>query len=165
MSITFSNKPGRLPRQKGKKEMKNFEKFESELKKYEYNFGVSKEGKPIPCAKNNRCNNADCCQNCIFGTNPNLTCFQYKMDWLYCEYDEPQPKLTKAEDEFLRAIEDKDSEIARNGDGKLYLFIGGSAIELQNKLFPFITWEGGKVWSIEELKGLEVEDSPHCFSF
>ena len=81
--------------------MKNFNKYESELKKYEYNFGVSKEGKPIPCTKNNRCNNADCCQNCIFGANPHLTCFQDKMDWLYFEY-EPQLKLTKEESTFLR---------------------------------------------------------------
>lgn len=106
-----------------------------------------------------------CCQffhgNCV----PNM------FEWLFEEYQEPAPKLTKAEKGFCEVI--KDGYIARDKNGDLYLYnnppyvaesewrsVGyGRYARLCSKFFSFITWESNKAWSIEDLLKLEVEDN------
>ena len=133
--------------------MTNFEKYKDEI---------------LPLAKNNqgfafRMNKiTDCklsgCKNCIFTG----TCIANRIKWLYEEYQEPAPKLTKAEKGFCEII--KDGYIARDKNGDLYLYNNppyvtetnwrtdyGYYMKLCSNFFPFITWESGKAWSINEL--------------
>lgn len=104
------------------------------------------------------------CENCIFTGS----CIANRIKWLYEEYQEPTPKLTKAEKGFCEII--KDGYIARDKNGDLYLYNNppyvtetdwrecGHCTRLCTKFFPFITWESGKAWSIEDLLKLEVVD-------
>lgn len=139
--------------------MTNFEKYKDEI---------------LLLAKNNRgfafhMNKiTDCklsgCKNCIFTG----TCIANRIKWLYEEYQEPAPKLTKAEKGFCEVV--KDGYIARDKNGDLYLYNNppyvtetdwrecGHCTRLCSKFFPFITWESNKAWSIEDLLKLEVEE-------
>lgn len=140
--------------------MTNFEKYKDEI---------------LPLAKNNRgfafhMNKiTDCklsgCKNCIFTG----ACITNRIKWLYEEYQEPTPKLTKAEKGFCEII--KDGYIARDKNGDLYLYNNppyvtetdwranyGHCTRLCSKFFPFITWESNRYWSIEDLFKLEVEE-------
>lgn len=139
--------------------MTNFEKYKDEI---------------LLLAKNNRgfafhMNKiTDCklsgCKNCIFTG----ACIANRIKWLYEEYQEPAPKLTKAEKGFCEILDD--GYIARDKNGDLYLYNNppyvtetdwreyGHCTRLCSKFFPFITWESGKVWGINELLALEVEE-------
>lgn len=140
--------------------MTNFEKYKDEI---------------LLLAKNNRgfafhMNKiTDCklsgCKNCIFTG----TCIANRIKWLYEEYQEPAPKLTKAEKGFCEVV--KDGYIARDKNGDLYLYNNppyvtetdwranyGHCTRLCSKFFPFITWESNRNWSIEDLLKLEVEE-------
>lgn len=140
--------------------MTNFEKYKDEI---------------LLLAKNNRgfafhMNKiTDCkfsgCKNCIFTG----ACIANRIKWLYEEYQEPAPKLTKAEKGFCEILDD--GYIARDKNGELYLYNNpphvtetdwradyGHCMRLCTKFFPFITWESGKVWGINELLALEVEE-------
>lgn len=140
--------------------MTNFEKYKDEI---------------LPLAKNNRgfafyMNKiTDCklsgCKNCIFTG----ACIANRIKWLYEEYQEPAPKLTKAEKGFCEVV--KDGYIARDKNGDLYLYNNppyvtetdwranyGHCTRLCSNFFPFITWESNRYWSIEDLFKLEVEE-------
>lgn len=139
--------------------MTNFEKYKDEI---------------LPLAKNNRgfafhMNKiTDCklsgCKNCIFTG----ACIANRIKWLYEEYQEPTPKLTKAEKGFCEILDD--GYIARDKNGELYLYNNppyatetdwrecGHCTRLCSKFFPFITWESNRYWSIEDLFKLEVEE-------
>ena len=139
--------------------MTNFEKYKDEI---------------LLLAKNNRgfafhMNKiTDCklsgCKNCIFTG----ACIANRIKWLYEEYQEPAPKLTKTEKGFCEII--KDGYIARDKNGDLYLYNNppyvtetdwrecGHCTKLCSNFFPFITWESGKAWNINELLALEVEE-------
>ena len=140
--------------------MTNFEKYKDEI---------------LLLAKNNRgfafhMNKiTDCklsgCKNCIFTG----ACIANRIKWLYEEYQEPTPKLTKAEKGFCEILDD--GYIARDKNGELYLYNNppyvtetdwranyGHCTRLCSKFFPFITWESDKAWGINELLALEVEE-------
>ncbi len=140
--------------------MTNFEKYKDEI---------------LPLAKNNRAfafhinKITDCqlsgCKNCIFTG----ACIANRIKWLYEEYQEPAPKLTKAEKGFCEILDD--GYIARDKNGDLYLYNNpphvtetdwradyGHCTRLCTKFFPFITWESNRNWSIEDLLKLEVEE-------
>ena len=140
--------------------MTNFEKYKDEI---------------LLLAKNNRgfafhMNKiTDCklsgCKNCIFTG----ACIANRIKWLYEEYQEPTPKLTKAEKGFCEILDD--GYIARDKNGELHLYNNppyvtetdwranyGHCTRLCSKFFPFITWESGKAWGINELLALEVEE-------
>lgn len=71
-------------------EMKNFEKYEEEIKKYKYNFKVYKN-EVLEC---------DCdCNTCDFYKETESCCI-YLVEWLYEEYN-PKAKLTIKEIEEL----------------------------------------------------------------
>ena len=90
--------------------------------------------------------------------------------WLFEEYQEPSPKLTKKERVFCETIKGEISAyIARDKDRTLCIYDGypyqdisnwitNRWIEIDTNLFQFITWESGKAWSIEDLLKLEVVD-------
>lgn len=138
--------------------MTNFEKYKDEI---------------LPLAKNNRgfafhMNKiTDCklsgCKNCIFTG----TCIANRIKWLYEEYQEPAPKLTKKERVFCEIV--RHGYIARDKDGSLCVYDSFPAqrtlnwfedrwVNIDSDTFQFITWESGKAWSIESLLKLEVCD-------
>lgn len=110
------------------------------------------------------------CERCKFSSrfNGNGRCEVNLVRWLFSEYQEPAPKLTKAEKGFCEILDD--GYIARDKNGELYLYNNppyvtetdwrecGHCTKLCSNFFPFITWESGKAWRMEELLKLEVED-------
>ena len=133
--------------------MKNWEKYKETLMHTGTMFGVEDDsGEPYYCDDIN-------CGACIFDKN-NLwhdkrLCGYSRMDWLYSDYEEPKPKLTKEEKAFVDAIVRPDYDIRRN-EYDLYLSGYTMSISLKPKMFSFI--DSSRSWSIEELKQLEVEE-------
>ena len=146
--------------------MTNFEKWKDEisilLRRYEKVAVVNNE----PCS----CYKADC-HSCDMNT-PSISCQVSLLKWLYSEYKEPAPKLTKREYGFLLFVEN--GYIARDSDNDLFWYEnkpsrhidewridGGSATSFNRKiytLFPFIKWEDEEPWKVEDLLKLEVEE-------
>lgn len=138
--------------------MTNFEKYKDEI---------------LILAKNNRgfafrmnkitaCKLSGC-ENCIFTGS----CIANRIKWLYEEYQEPALKLTKKERIFCEIV--RHGYIARDKDGSLCVYDSFPVqrilnwfedlwIKIDPDTFRFITWESGKVWSIESLLKLEVEE-------
>lgn len=145
--------------------MKNWERYETKIKEIGLaHFAVKESGEAVECANIT-------CGECKFWARGK--CWPEMTEWLYEDCEESKLKLTKEENAFLRALEFKDSHIARNESGRLFFFSakprrGGSqwlpiseysaVIGIRDELFPFITWKSGKAWSIDELEKLEVED-------
>ena len=134
--------------------MKNWEKYESELKEIGTTFGVSRHSGILY-----ECEVDIACYSCIFANEHSgkRACSIRRMEWLYSDYKEPQPKLTKEERAIIDAFDYTDYCIRRNVAGELWLYAEASQLALKKELFPFITWESNKAWSIAELKELEVE--------
>lgn len=143
--------------------MTNFEKYKDEI------LGISRTQ---AIAINKRRNAPEkcsysVCSECLLheGTYCNQKAI---FQWLYSEYQEPAPKLTKAEKGFCEILDG--GYIARDKNGDLYLYNNppyvtetdwreyGHCTRLCTKFFPFITWGSGKVWGINELLALEVEE-------
>lgn len=142
--------------------MTNFEKYKDEI------LGISRTQ---AIAINKRRNAPEkcsysVCSECLLheGTYCNQRAI---FQWLYSEYQEPAPKLTKAEKGFCEVI--KDGYIARDKNGNLFIYndlprrgelvwLGSTWRKLDCSLYSFITWGSGKAWSIEELLKLEVAD-------
>ena len=112
------------------------------------------------------------CERCKFSSrfNGNGRCEVNLIRWLFSEYQEPAPKLTKAERGFCETV--KRGYIARHRNGIVtyytnlaykvpsdgYWWSEDESIELKTKSFSFIHWKDSKAWSIEELLKLEVEE-------
>lgn len=140
--------------------MTNFEKYKDEiLILAKNNWGFAFRMNKITACK------LSGCENCIFTGS----CITNRIKWLYEEYQEPAPKLTKAEKGFCEILDD--GYIARDKSGNLYIYDNspsqrkndwginhGYCTKLCSNFFPFITWESGKVWGINELLALEVEE-------
>lgn len=142
--------------------MTNFEKYKDEI------LGISRTQ---AIAINKRRNAPEkcsysVCSECLLheGTYCNQKAI---FQWLYSEYQEPTPKLTKKERIFCEIV--RHGYIARDKDKRLYLYgcqpslrssewAGERWIDLDRNSFPFITWESNKDWSIEDLLKLEVEE-------
>lgn len=145
--------------------MKNWEKYEKEIKEVGLDaFAMlKKSGEIAECA-------AIGCSECRFCI-PGEKCGVVVARWLYEDYEEPNPKLTIAEMIIVQAFYENNYYIARDKDGLLWIYDfkpvqynsewdseDDSTLRLDGKLFPFITWESGKAWSIEELRELEVKE-------
>ena len=144
--------------------MKNWEKYEEKVKEVNYKFGVI--GNEIE-----RCATI-ICKDCIFSSG--LQCNPERIKWLYEDYEEAKPKLTKKEravvEAFSSAMSAANYHIARGADGTLCIYdipparrehswnTYSSTLILNPNLFPFITWESGKAWSIGELMELKVKE-------
>ena len=149
--------------------MTNFEKWKDELLRLgkDGQDGIAcLNGKPIPCVTID-----DCC-NCDFNKD---SCDGKFLLWLYEEYEEPKPKLTKREWHFLNFIES--GYIARDAEGELVWYREkpyttdnfGKLVWDTNgdyddfiyfdfhKMFKFINWRDAEPWKVEDLLELEVE--------
>ena len=128
--------------------MKNWERYESEIKELGLGeFAVKLSGEASTCA------NTRCCE-CMFRGAKGL-CRTAVVNWLYKDYEELRPRLTKEEKIFVDAIVHPGYNIRRNGDG-LFLYGCIVSIQLKSEMFSFI--DSGKSWTIGELKELEVEE-------
>lgn len=135
--------------------MKNWEKYEEELKSVgTTSFGITHYDKKVL-----NCDDMHC-SGCIFNKDnlwgDSRLCGYDKMRWLFKDYEEPQPKLTKKEKAFVDAISNSALQIRRNREGELYLDIGIASVSLNPDMFPFI--DCGWFRSISDLKKLEVEE-------
>ena len=130
--------------------MTNFEKWKDEILKIthdDYEVAV-KDGVPKPCV--------GICNKCEFeGGSP---CIAKFVDWLLAEYQEPAPKLTKREREFLESFEFRNNKIFRTETVGILKIKFECAYEtrLTNDMFQFI--KPGETWTFEDLLGLEVEE-------
>lgn len=131
--------------------MKNWEKYEEELKKTGFSFAVTRNS--VATCAYAKC--SDCAFNKRIGD-----CDIHRMKWLYSDYEEPQQKLTKEEKSLIDCLPCEDYSIMRYSDGTACVFnphpIGGNEVQIRSDLFPFITEDND--WSITELKELEVEE-------
>ena len=143
--------------------MTNFEKFKNEITEIIYN-------KKSLIAREKNAGRFVCCGDisCAHCQFLHGDCVVNMFEWMLEEYQEPAPKLTKTEKGFCEII--KDGYIARDKNGDLYLYNNppyvtetdwrecGHCTKLCSNFFPFITWESGKAWNINELLALEVEE-------
>ena len=141
--------------------MKNWTKYENEIKAIGLDFAVTKDGEVKNCEREN-------CGGCIFNTGGR--CEPHRLRWLFEEWLEGSPKLTKKEQTIVEAFSTPEAcYIARDKSGVLEIYrnrplLGEvswmavmSSLPINGELFKFITWESQKPWSIEELLRLEVE--------
>ena len=102
------------------------------------------------------CNTLYDCTECGFdGINE---CDYRLLEWAASEYQEPAPKLTKREREFLECFTHPAfKEIYRKSYG-LYVGTGEpeGALSISDDMFPSI--KPGEVWTFEDLLKLEVEE-------
>ena len=130
--------------------MTNFENKKDECMKILAGNMALVDGKPVLCAGTN-------CYNCDFYETES-GCDEQALDWLLAEYQEPAPKLTKREREFLEKFDVTDKAIKR--DRFLYLccktYKGELQLSIEEKLFPFI--KQGETWTFKDLLKLEVEE-------
>ena len=130
--------------------MTNFEKWKDEILKIkheDYEVAV-KDGVPKPCV--------GICNQCEFERES--PCSAKFVEWLLAEYEEPAPKLTKREREFLECFTHPAfKEIYRKSYG-LYVGTGEpeGALSISDDMFPSI--KPGEVWTFEDLLKLEVEE-------
>lgn len=143
--------------------MTNFEKYKDEILEISKigTIAVNKQkNMPVHCSTTP-------CSECILRSDTRTS---QLINWLYEEYQEPAPKLTKDEAIFCNIV---DGFIARDKDGSLALYSSEPYLEnecwfdsdteargatIKSDLFPFITYKSEKYWSIEDLLKLEVEE-------
>lgn len=103
------------------------------------------------------CNTLCDCTECDFD-GINETCNYQLLKWATSEYQEPEPKLTKREREFLESFEFRNNKIFRTETvGILKIkFECAYVTRLTNDMFPFI--KQGETWTFENLLKLEVEE-------
>lgn len=96
------------------------------------------------------------CKSCDFKGDVN---YNYELlKWAASEYEEPAPKLTKREREFLECFRYPAYEkICRKKYG-LYVISSytGDSLSISNNMFIFI--KQGETWTFEDLLKLEVEE-------
>ena len=96
------------------------------------------------------------CKSCDFKDNVN--CHYELLKWAASEYEEPAPKLTKREREFLECFKYPAYEkICRKKYG-LYVISSytGDSLSISDNMFIFI--KQGETWTFEDLLKLEVEE-------
>lgn len=112
------------------------------------------------------------CSNCLFDDNKD--CDKGRREWAESEYVE-FPVISKIDKAFLEYTRELCKYIARDEDGKLYVYSSkpfkeknywhlrsGCCSWLNFAFavdFPMIKWSDEEPWSIEDLKKLEVVDS------
>ena len=145
--------------------MTNFEKYKNEILEISeiQEVAISKTKNAPEYCGDLSCSDCLLCQEAFCNKK---AMFQ----WLYAEYKEPAPKLTKAERGFCETV--PNGYIARDKYGALYVYSNkpekkqtewrgaceeDEYFEIQHNAFRFISWGSGEYWNIEELLELEVE--------
>lgn len=155
--------------------MKNFEKWEKEIKE------IVNSNKPIAVVNNKPCVCDPQCSQCRFNKNNGdmRGCIVKGFEWLYEEYKESKEyiKLTRLDYELLKFIQKQGAKyICRDEGGLLNLFENEPYIinegsswyakgqceyfdNFTNQLFQFVKWESQKYYVIEDvLNNCEVVD-------
>ena len=129
--------------------MKNWEKYETEITELGLEaFALNKSGEIVDCAVID-------CDNCRFYRSEGK-CGIVSAKWLYEEYKEPKPKLTKEDFILLNSLEyPMGMTIRRDAEGELYLSTYVISVGLKKHMFSFIP--PGQEYEVTELKELEVE--------
>lgn len=129
--------------------MKNWEKYKEDIEKIgTLLFGLRKDGSIDGCHKID-------CSDCQFFSGSG--CRKNTISWLYEEYEEPKPKLTKEEFILLNSLQyPMDLMIRRNGEGDVYLGTHFIGVGLKKDMFSFIL--PGQGYEVMELKELEIEE-------
>lgn len=150
--------------------MKNKEKYAEQIVDIvcaDVSFGVDKcTGSLASCRELH-------CGKCLLNEMNRYACYDSRKEWADSEYVE-RPVISKRDRAFLDYFKEEYNYIARNKNGKLFLYrlapykeeeclswIGHncSCLRLEyNVDFPMIKWEDEKPWSIKDLKKLEVVD-------
>lgn len=144
-------------------ETKNKEKYAKEIVEIacEGNeVAVSKEtGKPVRCVDMR-------CSLCAINLNDDKykTCTDYRKEWAESEYIKKQV-ISKKDRAFLEYLKEEFKYIVRHKDGTLFAYKDSLTnwFSLNRRFdvdFPMVKWDGNEeIWSIEDLKKLEVVDS------
>ena len=131
--------------------MTNFEKWKDEIADISNaNRRVAVvNGKPAICPTID-------CKSCDFKGNVN--CHYELLKWAASEYQEPAPKLTKREREFLECFTYPTHKKIYRKDYGLFIVAGdpGDGFSISNDMFPFIN--SGETWTFTDLLKLEVEE-------
>lgn len=131
--------------------MINFDKYQNECMDVLAHSLAIVDGKPT------RCSNS-ICYKCDFRTSSD-SCSNCAKKWLISTYEEPAPKLTKREKEFLESFEyPVDKIIIRDINGLFLDYKCGTPmnISIKEDMLPFIKM--GETWTFEDLLELEVEE-------
>lgn len=153
--------------------MKNKEKYTKEIVDIvceDVSFGVDKRtGSPASCRELH-------CGKCLLNEMNRYACYDSRKEWAESEYVE-RPVISKSDRRFLDCIGNTYKYIARDRDGKLFVckkvytvndewFTRGcvagsdytyiSGFEVQ---FPMVKHISSTVWSIKDLKKLEVVEA------
>lgn len=152
--------------------MKNREKFAKEILNIACSsIAVTKENKVVYCSNIP-------CESCMFcgkHIGRSQACSDQLREWAESEYVE-KPKITSIEKNFLYSLLSNCKYIARDSNNDLYIYYNKPRRNSMNKswitddsnyfyvsrnmhgdMFDFIKWENEKLWSIEDLKKLEVK--------
>ena len=141
--------------------MKNKEKFATEIVEIAckgHDFRVDKNTNEV----------ADCCDApcaaCLFLEMED--CDKARREWAESEYiEKPVIVISKRDRVFLEYLGEEFKYIVRHTDGTLIAYKDGLTnwFSLNCRFdvdFPMVKWEGNEeIWSIEDLKKLEVVDS------
>lgn len=131
--------------------MINFDKYQNECMDVLVHSLAIVDGKPT------RCSNS-ICYKCDFRTSSD-SCSNCAKKWLTSTYEEPSPKLTKREKEFLESFEYPVDKIITRDINGLFLDYNRRTpmhILIKEDMFPFIKM--GETWTFEDLLELEVEE-------
>ena len=132
--------------------MTNFEKWKDEIA------DISNTNRSVAVVNGEPaiCITVDC-KSCDF--KGDVKCNYELLKWAASEYEEPAPKLTRREREFLDCFTHPTffKEIYRKSYG-LYMgnFVKGDGVSISNDMFPFI--KQGETWAFADLLKLEVEE-------
>lgn len=149
--------------------MKNKEKYAKEI------IEIACSGDSIAVIKKSghivSCNGVEC-NLCLFDDGD---CRKKTREWAESEYIE-KPVISKRAKAFLEYLREEYKFVARDEDGKLFVYsskpyqdknfklwlngcCNGSSLRLNyNVEFPMVKWEDDEPWLIEDLKKLEVVD-------
>ena len=139
--------------------MKNWEKYEGEIKKIGLTFAVLKSsGEVVDCTFG-----FPSCEECLFGES-NYSCEKDRAKWSYSDYKEP---VVLTEDERKLCELFGDGWIARDSNGVLYYYhanptkgktmwadgFGYDIVNISSAFpqckFEFIKWEDEEPWEVK----------------
>lgn len=132
--------------------MINFDKYQNECMDVLVHSLAIVDGKPT------RCSNS-ICYRCDFRTSSD-SCSNCAKKWLTSTYEEPSPKLTKREKEFLECFElQSDLIISRASISEMLFIVSNDSHfsqRISQDMFQFI--KPYESWTVEHLMKLEVEE-------
>lgn len=133
--------------------MTNFEKYKKEIKE------MIKEGIRVSVVnkKPKNCHETEC-HKCDLYKSGN--CQTSLIEWLYKEYTELKPTLTRTERNFIESFRHPENKVLIRDNSGLYINYDNKPeiryFSLKKDMFKFI--KINETWSVEDLLKLEVEE-------